>query len=62
MSVKLVECPVCQRRFADQLSPQGSGYVYPVHAFNAQPGKRKRLQTCPGSGKPITREHRVKEE
>jgi hypothetical protein len=36
--------------------------VYPVHAFNAQPGKRKRLETCPGSGMPIMREHRVKEE
>jgi len=36
--------------------------VFPIHAFNALPGRRERLRTCPGSGKPIAREHRVKAE
>lgn len=62
MVVKLVQCPACQRLFADQLSPNGGGYVYPVHAFNAHPGRRERLRTCPGSRKPIERGHRVKAE
>jgi hypothetical protein len=60
--VSLIQCPECRRLFADQLSPRGDGYVFPVHAFNAHPGKRERLRTCPGSSKPIAREHRVKAE
>lgn len=62
MVVKMVQCPVCQRLFADQLSPQGNGYRFPSHAMNAHPGKRERLKTCPGSGKPIATSNQVKVE
>ena len=58
--LQLVKCPTCQRDFADQLHPS-RGYVYPVHALDANPERRQRLRQCPGSLMPIAREHRIKE-
>jgi len=58
MKVRLVKCPQCGRKFADQMTAN-KGYVFPVHVMNPAREKRERYQQCPGSGAPITRDYRV---
>lgn len=55
--VKLVKCPHCGRVFVDQLEAFGRGYVFPLHCIDAS--SQVARATCPGSRKPIVREHRV---